>query len=96
MGHATICVPGSGNNKAMRETGLSDQVAMSYGRLFARTLSEQDGFVTVTLQSGAVRMIGYDTENDKVTIGRLHRDYWTHQELIDDLFVDRYTANTLC
>lgn len=44
---------------------------MSYGTAFARTLSEQDGYVQVTLESGMVKVIGLDTLTGKLTIGRL-------------------------
>lgn len=54
---------------------------MSYGTLFARTLSEQDGLVIVTLSSGDVRVIGHDTVNGELTIGRLHPNYRTHKGL---------------
>lgn len=71
MGHATIRIPATDNNKEVFETGLSDQMAMSYGTAFARTLSEQDGYVQVTLESGMVKVIGLDTLTGKLTIGRL-------------------------
>jgi len=71
MGHAKLVVPATDNHEAVCETGLSDPMAMSYGMLFARTLSEQDGFVTVTLESGEVKVIGHDTTNNTLTIGRL-------------------------
>ncbi len=80
MGHATIRVPGTDNNNGeIFCEGLSDHIAMSYGRLFATTLSDEDGFVTVTLTSGSVRIIGLDTARGKLRIGRLHPNYRTAQ-----------------
>lgn len=72
---ATLEVPASGNIGPSTTKGLSDEMAMGYGMLFARTLSDHDGFVKVTLESGSVRVIGHDTLRDKVTIGRLHPNY---------------------
>lgn len=72
MGLAKMIVPATDNFKEIVETGLSDQMAISYGRLFARTLSEQDGFITVILESGAVIVIGLDSINGALTIGRLN------------------------
>lgn len=66
-------VPATDNNEAIREVGLPDQLAMSYGTLFARTLSEHDGFVTVTLSDGQVKVIGIDTLSGEITIGHLRK-----------------------
>ena len=84
MGRATICVPATDNNAEIFCEGLSDHIAMSYGTVFARTLSEQDGFVTVTLSSGSVRVIGHDAARGKITIGRLHPNYRTAQLAIKE------------
>jgi ribosomal protein L2 len=81
MGRATIRVPATDNCKEVFETGLSDQMAMSYGTAFAQTLSEPDGYVTVTLSSGSVRVIGHDTLRGRITIGRLHPNYRTYLQL---------------
>lgn len=72
---ATLSVPATDNSPEILEKGLSDQMAMSYGRAFATTLSEQDGFVIVTLESGYERVIGHDTVRGELTIGRLHPNY---------------------
>lgn len=72
MGLAKMIVPATDNFKEIVETGLSDQMAISYGRLFARTLSEQDGFITIILESGVVIVIGLDSINGTLTIGRLN------------------------
>jgi len=77
---ATVEVPATDNSKAFTKK-LSDYKAMLYGKQQARRLSERDGFVTVTLASGSVRVIGYDTSTGKITIGRLHPNYRTHVEL---------------
>ncbi len=84
MGRATIRVPSTDNAEEIFETGLSDQMAMSYGTVFARTLSDEDGFVTVTLSSGSVRVIGHDTARGKLRFGRLHPNYRTAQLAIKE------------
>ncbi|KKN91152.1 hypothetical protein LCGC14_0220170 [marine sediment metagenome] len=71
FGQAKLEIPTSGNIGPSCTTGLSDQLAMTIGRTAARTLSEQDGYVVVTLESGSVRVIGYNTIHDKLVIGRL-------------------------
>lgn len=58
FGQATLEIPRSGDIGPSRTDGLSDQLAMTIGRTAAWTLSEQDGYVTVTLESGSVRLIG--------------------------------------
>jgi hypothetical protein len=72
FGKATLDVPATSEGDAIRVQGLSDQVAISYGKLFARTLSEQDGFVTVVLESGVTRIIGHDTINETLVMGCVH------------------------
>ena len=81
FGKATLEIPASGSIGPSRTCGLSDKLAMTMGRIAARTLSEQDGFVTVTLESGSVRVIGHDTLLGKVTIGRLHPNYRTYRDM---------------
>ncbi len=71
FGKATLDIPASGNIGPSRTDGLSDELAMVLGRSAARTLSEQDGYVTVSLESGETKVIGYCT--DTVTIGHLGR-----------------------
>ncbi len=75
FGKATLEIPNSGVIGPSCTTGLSDELAMTIGRTAARTLSEQDGYVIVTLESGSVRVIGYDTIHDRVVIGRLHPNH---------------------
>lgn len=77
---ATVEVPATDNSKAITKR-LSDHKAMLYGKEQAKRLSERDGFVTVTLTSGSVRVIGHDTSTGRITIGRLHPNYRTFLEL---------------
>lgn len=63
FGQATLEIPQSGNIGPSRTDGLSDQLAMIMGRTAAMTLSDKDGYVTVSLQSGEVRFIGRETPN---------------------------------
>jgi len=70
-GKASISIPASGPIGPDGMSGLSDELAMVYGTMFARTLSEEDGFVTVALECGKVLVIGHDTFRDTLTIGRL-------------------------
>ena len=58
FGKATLDIPASGNIGHSRTEGLSDRMALSFGRTAAMTLSDQDDHVTVTLESGEVRVIG--------------------------------------
>lgn len=74
FGKATLEIPRS-DNGTLKVCGLSDELAMCYGRVIGRTLSEQDGYVVVTLESGLVKVIGYDTLFDRLTIGRLVPNY---------------------
>ncbi len=75
FGQATLEIPQIGNIGPSETRGLSDALALTFGRIAARTLSEPEGFIKVTLTSGSVRVIGYDTTNNKVTIGRLIPNY---------------------
>jgi len=70
-GHATITIPQCGPCPESTHEKLSDELAMTFARRAARTLSEHDGFVTVVLESGATRVIGHDTLNGAVIIGHL-------------------------
>lgn len=72
IGTAVLEVPATDNRPAIREE-LPDYLAMSYGMVFARMLSEQDGFVVVTLSDGETKVIGHDTLRGELTIGRLER-----------------------
>lgn len=74
-GKATLEIPQSGVIGPSKTEGLSDEMAMTIGRAAAWTLSERDEFVTVTLESGSVRVIGQDTVRGKLTIGHSHPSY---------------------
>lgn len=52
FGNATLEIPASGVIGPTRVDGLSDELAMTIGRVAAMTLSEQDGHITVSLESG--------------------------------------------
>lgn len=56
-GKATLDIPASDTIGPSHTEGLSDELAMIFGRIAARTLSEQDGFVTVSLESGEIKII---------------------------------------
>lgn len=71
FGQATLDIPSSGDIGPSHTIGLSDELAITIGRTAARTLSEQDGYVTVRLESGETILIGHDTIYDQVVIGRL-------------------------
>ena len=71
FGQAKLEIPRVGDIGPTQIDGISDVLAMSFGRLHARTLSEQDGHIYVTLQSGEVKVIGMDTLTNEVVIGRL-------------------------
>lgn len=69
FGNATLEIPRTGTIGPSRTEGLSDTLAMIIGRTAAWMLSEGDGYVIVTLESGEVRVIGHDTLTNKLTIG---------------------------
>lgn len=73
FGTATLEIPQVGNIRPSRTEGLSDNLAMVMGRTAAWTLSEQNGFVIVTLADGTARVIGHDTVNGELIFGRLGR-----------------------
>ncbi len=73
FGKATLEIPASGSIGHSRTKGLSDRMALVFGRIAATTLSEQDGHATVTLESGEVRVIGFDTVQHAIVTGRLNR-----------------------
>ena len=70
-GKATLEIPRFGTIGPMFVGGLSDQLAVSYGSIAAWTLSEEDGFVVVTLSDGTVKTIGHDTLRGCLVFGRL-------------------------
>ncbi len=61
FGQAIVKIPQAGDIGPSRTDGLSDELAMAIGRTAARTLSEQDGYVTVRLESGKTILIGHNT-----------------------------------
>lgn len=71
FGKATLDIPASGVIGPSHTDGLSDELAMTIGRAAAWTLSEQDGFVIVTLGSGKTKVIGQDEAHGSLIIGRL-------------------------
>lgn len=71
FGNATLEIPRSGNIGPSRYPGLSDQLALVLGRSAARTLSDEDGYVKITYSDGSVKLIGHDTANDVLIMGRL-------------------------
>lgn len=71
FGTATLEIPQVGDIRPSRTGGLSDRLAMVMGRVAALTLSEQDGFVIVTLADGTARTIGRDTVTGELIIGPL-------------------------
>lgn len=71
FGIATLEIPSSGVIGPSRYEGLSDELALVLGRFAARTLSDEDGYVKITYSDGNVKLIGHDTANDVLVIGRL-------------------------
>jgi hypothetical protein len=72
-GQATLEIPASGNIGPSHTDGLSDELAMIMGHIAATTLSDDDGYVVVTLSDGNEKTIGYNTLEQRVVIGRLER-----------------------
>ncbi len=72
FGNATVNIPTNGVIGPSETGGLSDELAVSIGRIAARTLSEPNTFVTVTLECKAVILIGYDENTDSLIVG------WSH------------------
>ena len=73
FGNATLDIPRSGVIGPTSYPGLSDKMALVLGRFAARTLLEEDGYVKITYSDGGVKLIGYDTANDVLVMGRLTR-----------------------
>jgi hypothetical protein len=71
LGKAQLYCPAVSDNEPIHISCLSDELAMIFGRSFAWTLSEQDGYVQVTLESGEHKLIGHDTVKHKLVFGRL-------------------------
>lgn len=70
-GKATLQLPKTGTIGPSTTEGLSDEMAMSYGTLFARTLSDDDGFAIVTLSDGTRQLIGLDDLSGEIIIGHV-------------------------
>lgn len=83
FGQATLDIPQSGTIGPSHTKGLSDTMAMTIGRTAAWTLSEDEDYVIVTLESGSMIIIGLDTLLNKIVIGRLNYHYQTYQERDD-------------
>jgi len=66
---ATLHIPRNGAIPASTHNGLSDDMALSFGRRAAQTLSDSGGKVIVTLGSGRIIPIGRDNETDKIRVG---------------------------
>lgn len=62
FGKAALDIPASGNIGPSRTEGLSDELAMCIGRMMAKTLSEHDGPVVVSLGNGQVIGLEYSWE----------------------------------
>ncbi len=71
---ARLNIPSTDVTGPFHVSGLSDALALDIGRMAAWNLSEQDGYVHVTLESGNVTVIGHDTLGKKLVIGRLVRN----------------------
>lgn len=69
FGNATVNIPDDGIIGPSLTDGLSDELAIAIGRLAARTLSEPDAFITVTLENGTVTIIGHNDVNNTIVIG---------------------------
>ena len=67
---ATIEIPSSGDIGPSRHEGLSADLALVLGRLAAQTLSDEDGRVMITYSDGRVKLIGRDTADDVLVMGR--------------------------
>jgi hypothetical protein len=72
FGNATVSIPDDGVIGPSLTDGLSDELAVSIGRIAALTLSEPNTFVTVTLECKAVIVIGHDENTGSLIIG------WSH------------------
>ena len=75
FGKATLSIPQSGDIGPSYTKGLSDTLAMTIGLTAALCLSEQDGFVIVTLESGEEKVIGHDDLRGVLNIGRLNSEH---------------------
>lgn len=72
--YATITIPKSGPCPKTTHDGLSDELAMSFGRRAAGTLSDDDGLVTIRLSTGELLVIGHSADSGNITIGRVLSD----------------------
>ena len=71
FGNATLDIPQSGSIEPSHTEGLSDELAIVIGQTAARSLSEQDGFVVITLSDGTELTIENGTFSSKLICGRL-------------------------
>ncbi len=74
-GKASLTIPSTAVTGPFRVGNISDALALDIGRAAAWGLSEQDGYVIVTLESGKETVIGHDTLGKKLVIGHLTRPY---------------------
>lgn len=70
-GQATLEIPRSGTIGPSTTDGLSDVLAITMGRIAAMTLSEHEGYVLVTLESGETKAIGHDTLTGLLTLATI-------------------------
>lgn len=73
FGKAVLEIPASETIGHSLTEGLSDRMALCFGRIAAMTLSDRDDCVTVTLESGEVRVMGHDTIHQAIVTGRSDR-----------------------
>jgi len=71
FGEATLEIPASGVIGASVTSGLSDALAMVFGRTAAYTLSEQGQSVIVTLSDGTKKVIGCEDTSGEIRIETL-------------------------
>jgi hypothetical protein len=75
FGNATLTIPENGVIGPTHVEGLSDELAITIGRIAAMTLS--DAFITVTLECGILVVIGCDEFTGEIVIRRCdgYREY---------------------
>lgn len=61
------------NNVKQTWNELPDDLALSYGRVMAASLSDEHDLVLVTLSDGTEKVIGFDTIRNRVVIGHLKK-----------------------
>lgn len=60
FGKATLELPRTHELGPYETDGLSDALALSFGRIAAMTLSDKESSIKVTLENGTVLLIGID------------------------------------